>query len=86
MISQAALVQRPTRSSSSNHVVAAAYLCLALGIEGKLQHAEYIQSWIKVLKEDKKAIFQAAGHAQKAVDLLLKVNEAEESEDEAIAA
>ncbi len=33
-------------------------------------HAPYIQSWLKVLKEDKRAIFSAASHAQRAVDYI----------------
>jgi antirestriction protein ArdC len=33
-------------------------------------HASYIASWIKVLKDDKRAIFTAASHAQRAVDYL----------------
>src|SRR5271154_940368 len=33
-------------------------------------HAAYIASWIKVLKNDKRAIFTAASHAQRAVDFL----------------
>ncbi|MDH5573410.1 MAG: zincin-like metallopeptidase domain-containing protein, partial [Gammaproteobacteria bacterium] len=33
-------------------------------------HAAYIGSWLKVLKDDKKAIFSAAAHAQRAVELL----------------
>jgi antirestriction protein ArdC len=48
----------------------AAFLCAGLGIEGKLQHANYIASWIKVLKEDKRAIFRASSMAQKACDFL----------------
>lgn len=35
------------------------------------QHAAYIQSWLKVLKDDKRFIFSAASHAQKAVEFLL---------------
>lgn len=31
-------------------------------------HAAYIGSWIKVLKNDKRAIFSAASHAQRAAD------------------
>lgn len=34
------------------------------------QHAAYIQSWLKVLKDDKRFIFSAASHAQKAVEFL----------------
>ena len=63
----------------------AAFLCADLGIEGKLQHAAYIESWLKVLKGDKKAIFTAAGQAQKAVDFIQGVEVAKE-EKEATAA
>ena len=50
----------------------AAFLCADLGItpEPREDHASYLAHWIGVLKEDKRAIFQAAAHAQKAVDLL----------------
>jgi len=50
----------------------AAFLCadLALTPEPGSDHAAYIQSWLKVLKEDKRAIFSAAAHAQKAADYL----------------
>lgn len=34
------------------------------------QHAAYIQSWLKALKDDKRLIFSAASHAQKAVEFL----------------
>jgi antirestriction protein ArdC len=33
-------------------------------------HAAYIASWLKVLKDDKRAIFTAASHSQKAADYL----------------
>jgi antirestriction protein ArdC len=33
-------------------------------------HASYIHNWLKVLKDDKRAIFTAASHASKAVDFL----------------
>jgi antirestriction protein ArdC len=50
----------------------AAFLCADLGItpEPRDDHASYLAHWIGVLKEDKRAIFQAAAHAQKAVDYL----------------
>ena len=38
--------------------------------EVREDHAAYIGSWLKVLKEDKRAIFSAASHASKAVDFL----------------
>jgi antirestriction protein ArdC len=34
------------------------------------QHAAYIQSWLQVLKDDKRCIFSAASHAQKAVEYI----------------
>jgi len=49
-----------------------AFLCAALGItpEPREDHAAYLGHWLKVLKEDKRAIFSAAAHAQRAVDFL----------------
>jgi len=49
----------------------AAFLCAKLGIEGKLQHAEYINHWIESLNNDYRFITQAASKAQKAVHFLL---------------
>lgn len=43
---------------------------LELTPEVREDHAAYIASWIKVLKEDKRAIFGAASHAQRAADFL----------------
>jgi antirestriction protein ArdC len=48
----------------------AAFLCQDYGIQGELRHAGYIQSWLKALKDDSKAIFKAAALAQKAADYL----------------
>lgn len=50
----------------------AAFLCASLGItpEPRDDHASYIHHWLQVLKEDNRAIFQAAAYAQKAVDFL----------------
>ena len=52
--------------------IGAAFLCAALGIsnEPRPDHAQYIQSWLKVLKGDSKAIFTAASAASKAVAYL----------------
>jgi len=52
--------------------IGAAFLCAALGItpETRDDHAAYIGSWLQVLKNDKRAIFTAASHAQKAADYL----------------
>lgn len=43
---------------------------LSLTPEVMPDHASYIASWIKVLKDDKRAIFTAAAHAQRAADFL----------------
>ncbi|AYD05267.1 zincin-like metallopeptidase domain-containing protein [Neorhizobium sp. NCHU2750] len=50
------------------------FLCADLGIAPELEprpdHASYLQSWLSVLANDKRAIFQAAAHAQRAVAFL----------------
>ncbi|WP_316213891.1 MULTISPECIES: ArdC family protein [unclassified Bradyrhizobium] len=63
----------------------AAFLSADLGLtpEVREDHAAYIGSWIKVLKNDKRAIFTAASYAQRAADFLHGLptpNETAESE------
>lgn len=50
----------------------AAFLCADLGITPEVRddHAAYLGHWLKVLQEDKRAIFSAAAHAQRAADFL----------------
>jgi antirestriction protein ArdC len=48
-----------------------AFLCAALGIEPTVRHADYLGSWLDVLREDNRAIFRAASQASKAADWLL---------------
>ena len=50
----------------------AAFLCADLSITPEIRedHAAYISHWLTVLKNDKRAIFSAAAHAQKATDYL----------------
>lgn len=48
-----------------------AFLCAALGIVPTVRHADYIGSWLEVLREDNRAIFRAASAASKAADWLL---------------
>lgn len=57
----------------------AAFLCAKLGITPELRddHAAYIQSWLRVLKDDKKAIFTASGMAQKAASFLYELGNKE---------
>lgn len=64
----------------------AAFLCADLGItpETREDHAAYLDNWLQVLKEDKRAIFSAASHAQKAADYLHSLQgEGREEEREA---
>jgi antirestriction protein ArdC len=48
-----------------------AYLCAALGIVPTVRHADYLGSWLTLLREDSRAIFKAASQASKAADYLL---------------
>ena len=62
----------------------AAFLCADLGItpEVREDHAAYLDSWLTVLKNDKRAIFSAAAHAQRAADYLSGLQQGEEEEQE----
>lgn len=48
-----------------------AFLCATLGIVPTVRHADYLGSWLEVLREDNRAIFRAASAASKAADWLL---------------
>ncbi|WP_140986488.1 ArdC family protein [Asticcacaulis tiandongensis] len=50
----------------------AAFLCADLGLKlaDRADHAAYIGHWLSVLKDDKRAVFAAAAHAQRAADYL----------------
>ena len=61
--------------------IGASFLCAHVGIQCNLeQNAAYIDSWLKVLKQDSKAIFTCARKAQEAVDWLLKQVSQEQDE------
>ena len=49
----------------------AAFCCSSLGIVPTVRHADYIGSWLEVLREDDRAIVRAASAASKAADFLL---------------
>ena len=57
----------------------AAFLCQDYGIQGELRHAGYIQSWLKALRDDSKAVFKAAALAQKAADYLNQLDATSEA-------
>jgi antirestriction protein ArdC len=58
----------------------AAFLCADLGITPGVRedHADYLGHWLSVLKEDKRAIFSAAAHAQRAADYLCGLQQKQE--------
>ncbi|MCF8710111.1 hypothetical protein L3X40_19875 [Rhizorhapis sp. SPR117] len=66
--------QPPFLAGLSGYVaeLGAAFLCadLGLALEDRADHAAYIGHWLSVLKDDKRAVFTAAAHAQRAADYL----------------
>ena len=48
-----------------------AFVCASLGIVPTVRHADYLGSWLEVLREDHRAIVRAASAASKAADYLL---------------
>lgn len=63
-----------------------AFVCAALGIVPTVRHADYIGSWLQVLKNDNRAIFRAASQASKAADLLLGFTQHDPVENHGVAA
>lgn len=51
--------------------MSAAFCCASLGIVPTVRHADYIASWLEVLREDNRAIVRAASQASKAADWIL---------------
>jgi antirestriction protein ArdC len=51
--------------------IAGAFICASLGIVPTVRHADYIGSWLEVLREDNRAIVRAASSASKAADFIL---------------
>ena len=52
----------------------AAFLCAELELTPEVRddHAAYLDSWLQVLKQDKRAIFSAAAHAQRSTNYLVE--------------
>lgn len=59
----------------------AAFLCAAIGVTPALRHADYLACWLKVLREDKRAIFRAASLASKAADFILEHEHADATQE-----
>src|SRR3546814_2193021 len=62
--------QPPFSAGLSGYVaeLASSYLCAALSIVPTVRHADYLGSWLNVLRADNRAIFKAASQASKAAD------------------
>ena len=65
-----------------------AFLCADLGLtpEPREDHAAYLAGWLRVLKDDKRFIFSAAAHAQRAADFLHRLQPHAEATSPAIRA
>jgi antirestriction protein ArdC len=59
----------------------AAFCCASLGIVPTVRHADYLGSWLDVLREDNRAIIRAASQASKAADYILGFLRKEEKPD-----
>lgn len=51
--------------------LSSAFVCASLSIKPTVRHADYLGSWLEILKEDNRAIFNAASLASKAADYIL---------------
>lgn len=58
--------------------IASAFLCAELGItqDTRADHAQYLAQWLKLMKDDSRAIFAAAAKASEAVAYLKKLQPA----------
>ncbi len=75
------LARFKTKSYAREELIAemtAAFTCAALDITPTVRHADYLASWLEVLKEDKRAIFRAASQASKAAEYLLAFDSQEQ--------
>jgi antirestriction protein ArdC len=65
-----------------------AFLCADLGLAPEIleDHAAYLKSWLTILKDEKRFIFTAASHAQRAVEYLHVLQNADLNEAETKAA
>ena len=61
-----------------------AFICAALGILPTVRHADYIGSWLRVLKDDKRFVFKAASLASKAADYILAFRTPTQADSRAI--
>jgi endonuclease III len=53
--------------------------CQGFTLEPREDHASYLAHWLEILREDKRVIFSAAAHAQRAVDFLHSLSPREDA-------
>lgn len=79
--------QKRARLSGYVAEIGSALICADLEIVPELEprpdHASYVESWLQVLQGDKRAVFQAAAHAQRAAAFLHGLQPAEAAAREA---
>jgi antirestriction protein ArdC len=71
-----------TRQYAAEELIAefgAAFLCAHLGIAGELRHADYVASWLDLLRHDDRAVLTAASKASQAADFLRSYSNAGEN-------
>ncbi len=67
--------QPPFLAGLSGYVaeMTGAFVCAALRITPTVRHADYIGSWLEIIREDNRAILRAASAASKAANYLLEL-------------
>lgn len=60
--------------------IGAAMTCAHLQVKGELRHASYVDHWLRVLKQDSRAILSAASMASKATDYLRAFSETKQEQ------
>ncbi|EHK54597.1 ArdC family protein [Allomesorhizobium alhagi] len=60
--------------------MASAFICASLNIIPTVRHADYLATWLDVLRQDDRAIFRAASQASKAADFILGCGEGVETD------
>lgn len=63
--------------------IGSAILCAHLGVDGRLQHAEYVGSWVAQLRGDKYAVFTASRLAFEAANYLIEAAEGRQNQEAA---
>ena len=63
-----------------------AFLSAKLGLQGELQHENYIAGWLKILQKDYRALVKAASQAQKAFEFIYALVKEQEPESEPLTA